>query len=544
MVNRLRRLWRLLEMRRRRQLSLAAALLMLSGLLEMLSLGLVLPLLLHLTRGGGGAREGLVLASLFCCVVLTAGGVRFLSLWCNSRLAGAVGSDLAEQAWCAILLLPYPEQQALDHSQVVAMLAPQLRQLIQLVLLQALYAVSAAALITGIAVVLLAMAWQAALPTLLVIGCSYWLLSRCSRGPLLRHGALAAADQRLLIRQLHDALASTRERILRSNAHTTADAFGGVDRRMRRHEANNAAITGLPRFLLEPLGIVTIVMAGLMLLSRGESPERVLPLLGVMAFASQRLLPLGQQLWSGWASVRSHAVLLDPLLPLLERPRPPALVAPPPLQGWRSAGLEFVSFSYDKRLPPVVSRIAFRLSRGEWLGLHGESGSGKTTVLDLLMGLLPAQAGALVVDGQRLAPASEPLRRWQAGIGYLGSGVSLTPGSLEQNICQERPMETPWLRQLVQWLELEPLLHRQLGEAGEQLSGGQRQRVGLARALYGKPGLLILDEATSALDLEAEQRLLRRLRQHCPDLSVVLVSHRSASLAICDRVMDSTAQLD
>jgi ABC-type bacteriocin/lantibiotic exporter with double-glycine peptidase domain len=68
--------------------------------------------------------------------------------------------------------------------------------------------------------------------------------------------------------------------------------------------------------------------------------------------------------------------------------------------------------------------------------------------------------------------------------------------------------------------------------------------VGLARALYGKPGLLILDEATSALDLEAEQRLLRRLRQHCPDLSVVLVSHRSASLAICDRVMDSTAQLD
>lgn len=548
-VNRLRRLWRLLGTRRRRQVSLAAVLLVLSGFLEMLSLGLVLPMLLQLTRWGEGTRQSLVLVSLFCGVVLAAGGLRFLSLWCNTRLAGALGSDLAEQAWCAILLMPYPEQRELDHSQVVAMLAPQLRQLIQLVLLQALYAASAAALITGIASVLLALAWWAALPALLVLACSYGLLSRFSRAPLVRHGRLAAEDQRLLIRQLNDALASTRERILRGNALTAAAAFGVVDRRMRRHEADNAAITGLPRFVLEPLGIVTIVMVGLMLLTRGESPERVLPLLGVMAFAAQRLMPLGQQLWSGWASVRSHAVLLDPLLPLLERPRPPAphpprLNPPPPLLDWQAAGLESVSFSYGKRQSLVVSTVSFQLSRGEWLGLRGESGSGKTTVLDLLMGLLPAQNGALVVDGQRLESDSELLRRWQAEIGYLGTGVSLTPGSLAQNICQERPLDIPWLRQLVEWLELEPLLQRQLGEGGSQLSGGQRQRVGLARALYGQPSLLILDEATSALDLEAEQRLLRRLRQVCGDLSVVLVSHRSASLAICDRLIDATPHLD
>lgn len=543
MADALVRLWRLLQERRRRQVSLAAAVLMLSSLLEMLSLGLVLPLLLQLMRWGNGAPWNLGLVGVFSGIVLAAGGVRFLSLWMNNRLAAGVGSDLAEQAWREILLLPYREQLELDRSQVIAMLAPQLRQLIQLVLLQGLYVVNATVLITGIGLMLLALAWWAALPALVVLACSYGVLSRFSRGALLRYGQLAAADQRLLIRQLNDALASNRERILRGNALVSASSYGVVDRRMRRHEANTMAITGLPRFVLEPLGLVTIMGAGLLLLSCGEAPDRVLPLLGVMAFATQRLLPLGQQLWSGWAALRSHGVLLLPLLPLLERRSPPPLPSPAPLQDWQQAGLENVFFSYGAQQTAVVTHLSLQLRRGEWLGLRGESGSGKTTMLDLLMGLLTPQAGALIVDGEPVTAGSELLRRWQASIGYVGPAVVLTLGSLEHNICQERPLEPAWLWRLEQWLELEPLRQREFGEAGEQISGGQRQRVGLARALYGKPTLLILDEATSALDLEAEQRLLGRVRHHRPDLSVVLVSHRHASLKICDRVMERTIDL-
>ncbi|MFM7549975.1 MAG: ABC transporter ATP-binding protein [Cyanobacteriota bacterium] len=543
-VGPLRRLWPALEAQRRRQLLMAAGLLVLSGALEMLSLGLVLPLLFHWMRWRHGGPWNAGVVALFCAAVLAAALVRLLSLWLNSRLAGAVGSDIAERAWREILLMSYPQLMELDHSQVVAMLAPQLRQLIQLVLQQALHAISAAALIIGLGALLLALAWQAALPALVVTCCSYAGMSWLSRAVLLRNGRRAAAEQRLLIRELGEALAASRERLLRGNSLALARSYGAIDRRMRRREADNVTLTGLPRFVLEPLGIVTLTITGFLLLSRGEPVERVLPLLGVLAFAAQRLLPLGQQLWGGWATLRANVVLLEPLLPLLERrtPLPPAPAMPP--LPWQRVALQAVRFAYDGEPSPVLNRFSLELRRGEWLGLRGRSGSGKTTVLDLLMGLLTPQAGALVVDGTALQPDSEALRRWQAGLAYLGSGVCLAPACLEDNIRQERGLDQPWLDTLLEWLDLVPLRQRLPGEGGLQLSSGQRQRVGLARALYGRPGLLILDEATSSLDLPTEQHLLRHIRRHQRELAVILVSHRDASLAICDRCLEQTSHLD
>ena len=535
LMRQLGRLWRQLEPGRRRQLLVAAALLVVSGLLEMLSLGLVLPLLLTLLRWSGGPGFGVV--ALFCGAALASGAVRLATLWLNSRLAAAVGSDLAERAWRETLLLPYRELLQLDHSRIVAMLAPQLRQLIQLVLLQALHVVSAAVLTSGIVVMLLGLAWQVALPALMVLALSYALLSRVSRGPLQRNGDAAAADQQQLIRQLHDNLADSRERLLRSNALVLAERYGAIDRRMRRREADNVVLTGLPRFLLEPLGMVTIALVGLALLTKGQPVDSVLPLLGVMAFAAQRLLPLSQQLWAGWAAVNANLVLLDPLLPLLERqtPTPPKPVQP--LDHWQRCSLAAVDFAYGPAQPAVLRGFGLTITRGEWLGLRGPSGCGKSTVVDLLMGLLQPDAGSVLVDDQPLLPGTERLRRWQAGLAYLGAAVPLTPGTIAANVSQERPLDPPWLAELLHWFELESFQQRHLGEGGRQFSGGQRQRLGLARALYGRPQLLVLDEATSALDLASEQRLFERLRQQCPGLTVLLVSHRDASLAICDRLV-------
>jgi ATP-binding cassette, subfamily B, bacterial PglK len=537
------RLWAQLEPKRRRQLGVTAGLLVVSGGLEMLSLGLVFPLLASLMAWGQFGSWGFAGLAAFCMAVLGAGGFRLLTLWANSRLAAAVGSDLAERSWREVLLLPYPELVQLDHSQVVAMLVPQLRQIIQLVLLQALYVVSATGLIAALGAVLLAFAWQAALPALVMLALVYGLLSRLTRDTLVGNGHTAAAEQRQLVRQLHSALQANRERILRGNALKISESYATLDRRMRRLEADNVVLTSMPRFVLEPLGIVTIMVTGFFLLARGEPPERVLPLLGVLAFAVQRLLPLCQQLWGGWAAVSANLVLLQPLLPLLERRSPLPADTARSLQHWQSVDLERVHFAYGEPRQPVVADLSLHLRRGEWFGLRGGSGTGKSTVLDLLMGLLTPEAGALLVDGIPVPSDSQRLRCWQAEVAYLGSGVPLVPGSLLSNILQERPLEEPWFGELLRWLELQPLHNRQLGEGGHQLSGGQRQRVGLARALYGRPTLLILDEATSALDLAAEQRLLVRIKQKCPDMTVGMVSHRDNSLQICNRVLDSTAAL-
>lgn len=534
----LARLWRQLEPRRRRQLALAAALLLLSGLLEMVSLAAVLPLLVALMRWGGEGRPWLV--ALFCLVVAATAAVRLANLWVNSRLAAAIGSDFSERALGATLELPYREHLLLDSSRLVALLAPQMRQLIQLVLLQALHVLSGAVLTAGLMVVLAVLAWRELLPALALVGGAYLLLSRLSQGRLRRNGLAAAAAQQELIRMLQDNLAGIRGVILSGQARAIAADYGAIDRRMRRQEADNVALTGLPRFVLEPLGMIGIAVVGAVLLGQGRPPVDVLPRLALLAFAAQRLLPLCQQVWAGWAALTAHLNLLEPLLPLLERPSPVALATPaPPLEGWRSFGLEGVSFRHGPGLPPLFEALDLQVERGCWLGVLGPSGCGKSTLLDLLLGLLEPEAGSLVVDGQPVPAGSVRLRRWQAGLAHVGAAVPLVPATVRANIQAGRvdagAHDAAWLQELAEQLEITELLDRRLGEAGRLLSGGQRQRVGLARALYGGASVLVLDEATSALDLATERRLMARLRALRPDLTLLLVSHRQASLEVCDR---------
>ncbi|MCP9917454.1 ATP-binding cassette domain-containing protein [Cyanobium sp. ATX 6F1] len=536
------RLWRQLGRRRRRQLALASGLMLLSGALEMVSVAAVAPLLVGLMQWGQGAR--IWVAWLFCGAVVAAALVRLANLQVTAQLAAAIGADLGEAAFRRTLGRPYGEHLLLDGSRVVAILAPQQRQLITQVLQQGLQLVSATLLAVAIVGVLAALAWQVLLPVALVVAVSYSLLTLASRARLRRQGREAVGLQRQLIRLIQDNLAAIRSLLLRGGAETVAAGYGAIERRMRRLEAANSVLTALPRYLLEPLGMVGIAFTGLVLLARGQTPLQVLPTLGLLAFAAQRLLPLSQQIWVGWASLTSGTALLEDLLGLLERPeilpRPPLTA----LEDWRRVALEGVSFAYAPEAGPVLLGFELQLDRGEWLGLWGPSGAGKSTVLDLLLGLLPADRGHLRLDGAILEPESLPLRRWQAGLAHVGQAVPLVAGTVAANVALgagESGLELAQLAALAELTGLTELLGREVGEAGRSLSGGQRQRVGLARALAAPLSLLVLDEATSALDLEAERQLLTRLRVARPHLTLLLVSHRRASLELCDRVLDLRA---
>jgi len=541
----LRRLGRQLQPRRRRQLLLALVLLCLAGALEMLSLAAVLPLLMGLIQWQSGARSWGV--ALFCLVVVLAALVRMANLKVSNRLAAAIGADLGETAFRRTLARPYRQQLSLESTQVVAVLAPQLRQLVSQVLQQGWQLLSAALLALAILATLTLLAWRLALPLVLLMGLGYLGLSVAVRGKLRRQGTEAVAQQQQLIRLIQDNLASIRDVHLRSWAVPLSRRYGLIERRMRGLEASNATLAGLPRFVLEPLGMVAIALAGQALLLQGQEVQEVLPALGLLAFAAQRLLPLGQQIWAGWAALTSGTPLLEGLLDLIERPDPADLeqapaIASPALAGWRRVALVGVDFAYGLEGGVVLRNLNLELERGHWLGIWGPSGCGKSTVIDLLLGLLPPDRGQLQLDGQGLAAGSPQLRLWQARLASVGAAVPLVPGSVRTNLelaLGDAPAPPPQeLDELLSLVGLDGLLERPLGESGRQLSGGQRQRLGLARALLAAPDLLVLDEATSALDLEGERRLLMRLRQRRPPLTLVMVSHRRASLELCDGVLE------
>lgn len=532
------RLWRQLVPRRRRQLIFASGLMLLSGALEMVSLAAVVPLLAALMQWGAGARPWVVW--LFSTAVVAAAVVRVANLRVAFHLAGAIGADLGEAALRRTLARPYRQHRLLESGRVVAILAPQHRQLISQVLQQSLLLVSGALLALAIGVVLAVLAWQLLLPLLLVVGGSYALLSRVGRGRLRRRGEEAVALQRRLIRLIQEQLAAIRILLLRGGVRAVAAEYGAMERRMRRLEAANAVFTSLPRYLLEPLGMVGIALTGLLLLESGRPPLQVLPNLGLLALAAQRLLPVCQQVWTAWASLTAGEPLLESLLELLEWPEP--LDRPPasPLLDWRRVALEGIDFSYSPGTPPLLSRFRLKLDRGEWLGLEGPSGVGKSTVVDLLLGLLEPDEGQLLLDGSPLQPGSERLRRWQAGLAHVGSVVPLVSGDVATNVRRGKApasLDAEALAQLSELTGLTPLLARQVGEGGRNLSGGQRQRVGLARALAAPVSMLVLDEATASLDPKAEAEIFRRLREQQPDLAVLMVSHRPGSLQWCDRVL-------
>ena len=208
---------------------------------------------------------------------------------------------------------------------------------------------------------------------------------------------------------------------------------------------------------------------------------------------------------------------------------------------WRELRLEEASHRHPSGLGP--SAVNLTLRRGEWIGVAGGSGAGKTTLVDMVAGLLAPTSGALLVDGWSLEDAS--LVRWRAGLAYVGQEGSVFDDSIRGNLLADgieagdsqlwEVLATVGLVERVR--ALADGLDERVGDRGSRLSGGERQRLAIARALLRRPSLLILDEATAALDAESEAALLERLRGLDPRPAAILVAHRDSTLVHCDSVI-------
>ncbi|MEA3065553.1 MAG: ATP-binding cassette, subfamily bacterial PglK, partial [Sphingomonadales bacterium] len=272
---------------------------------------------------------------------------------------------------------------------------------------------------------------------------------------------------------------------------------------------------------------------------------KAIPVLGALALGAQRLLPLLQQAYSGWSLASGNHRAFRDIVELMEAPIPaPQPAAAQPLAFERELAFERVGFRYPEGRFGLVD-VDFSLRAGEHVGIAGPTGGGKSTLLDLMMGLLEPDCGAILVDGRPLDAASRPA--WQAGLAHVPQAIYLADDTIAANIAfprQAEGLDPERLRAAVRAAQLENFLaglpeglETRVGERGVRLSGGQRQRIGIARALYRRPRLLILDEATSALDEATEGAVLAGLQGLRKDLTLVTVAHRATTLAACDRLI-------
>ena len=291
-----------------------------------------------------------------------------------------------------------------------------------------------------------------------------------------------------------------------------------------------------------------IFIVGLALVMTAEGQiQSSLPVLAVLALGAQRLMPLLQSVYNGWTNVIANHAILVSVVELLQRPMPPRFETSSTTERreikreLRTVGL---GFRYGPDSEFVLDNVDMIVPRGARVGLIGKTGSGKSTLMDLLMGLLQPTRGSILVDGVRLD--EENIISWQRQIAHVPQHIFLLDSSILENVAfgvprkkidKERVREACRLAQLDQFVESLPDGYETwIGERGTRLSGGQRQRVGLARALYKSASVLVLDEATSALDDATEASVVEALEELRDHYTVIMIAHRLTTLRNCDIV--------
>jgi len=271
--------------------------------------------------------------------------------------------------------------------------------------------------------------------------------------------------------------------------------------------------------------------------------------LGLYAFAALRLLPAAQQIYQGIAQTRAGTATLDAIYAdLCERERlaPMAARAPEPLHPQQGVGFAGVTYRYPNAPTDALQQIDLDLPVGSALGIVGTTGAGKTTLVDVLLGLLRPTAGAITVDGQPVT--DDNLRAWQRSLGYVPQDIFLTDATVTENIAfgiEPAQIDTEQVERCARLAQVHDFVTNEMpegydtivGERGVRLSGGQRQRIGIARALYHNPDILVFDEATSALDTVTERAVMQAIDALHGTKTLVIIAHRLSTVAHCDQVM-------
>ncbi len=310
-------------------------------------------------------------------------------------------------------------------------------------------------------------------------------------------------------------------------------------------QARAAVIGQLPRYALESIAFGGVLLIVLGLLWRGQGLADVLPVLGLYAFSAYRMLPGLQTMFSGFTNIRFAQSALDTLYRDLHAERPAPLTSPSKIAFASTLALRDVTYSYPTARRVALNGVNLVIAKGQWVAFVGPTGAGKSTLVDLLLGLLVPDSGAVVVDGVPLDTARA--RAWQAHVAYVPQQIFLIDDTVARNICfgvdaneidRVRMEQAARIAQIHDFIESElPNGYRTaIGERGVRLSGGQRQRIGIARALYRQPDFLVLDEATSALDNATEAAFLAALREDFAMVSVVSIAHRLTTTRDFDRI--------
>lgn len=559
------RLWPHINLRRRKQFALLLFLTIFASFAELISLGSVVPFLSALSNPenilksqsfqsiatffGIKSANQLVfwLTISFCAATIFSGFLRVMVLIATAHLSFAAGSDLSVSIYRKTLYQEYSVHLLRNSSEIVDGISTKANSMIYGVILPLLTLISSIVMLLAIFVILIYISPAASLLSIFTFGSVYIFLIKFTRNRKIINSEIITKQSTQIVKSLQEGLGGIRDVIIDGTQDTFCNIYKQADKQLRDAQKNNQIISLSPRYLIESMGMILIAMVALYIFGQDDGVQNAIPVLGLFALSAQRLLPIMQQAYASWSSIQGSYASLRDILSLLDQPLSlDAVNGKNEVHFKNSIKLVNINFKYNSHNQNAIQNINFTIQKGDRVGLVGLTGGGKSTLVDILMGLLSPTAGQLMVDD--IAINRNNVKEWQHHIAHVPQAIFLSDASIAENIAfgvkkeeinLERVFDAANKAQLDSVIMKLPHKYNTLvGERGVRLSGGQRQRIGIARALYKNADVLIFDEATSALDGKTEESIMDSINALGDHLTIIMVAHRITTLRECKKIIE------
>jgi ATP-binding cassette, subfamily B, bacterial PglK len=570
---RLRAVFNLLSRREKRWFVLLASGLTLNGLLEVISIALVMPFLAvaanpeliqknvylrfahHILKLESNRDFLLFLGFSLMIALLLANASNAIFTWLNLRFSWSVNHSLSFQLMEHYMGMDYLSFIQRNSADLQKNIQSETMEVVNNVINPVLIIVNKGISLTMTILFLLWVDPLLAASVGVIFGFIYFAIYSASKNTLFNIGIGGLQDNETKFRALSEALGVFKiAKLLHAEAFFLS-RFSDASDRFSRNQSKRMTINQLPRFAVEAVAFTALVGISLLIIGTKPNFSEAIPLLGLYTFAAYRLMPGMQQVYSSISVLHSWLPHVDYLIREFEyaavdstvpiRREEPFHAQHETSGALTSIQLNHVSFTYPGSKRIIIDDISLSIPLKSTVGFFGETGSGKTTSIDLIMGIVPPDSGSIYIHGEPLRSAN--MEAWQKSIGYVPQDIYLTDSSIAENVAFGLPKERinhDQVRKACALANISDFIETDLpdryetvvGERGVRISGGQRQRIGIARALYHNPEVLIFDEATSSLDNETEKVLMEALDNFSHDKTIILIAHRLSTLEKCDVV--------
>ncbi len=400
-------------------------------------------------------------------------------------------------------------------------------------------------IVTALLILLILTDYQLALTVGLTLSVVYALIFKVTRGILVRAGRERVEANHGRFTVISEAFGASKEVKVGGLEGVYVKRFSAPAQIYARHLATTQIISQVPRFAIEAVSFGGMLLVILYLMTESNFTSAV-PMIALYAFAGYRLMPALQQIYGAVTQLRFSGPAIDALYADLISLQPfHQDQDQQAIKIQKDITLNHVVYRYPNASQPALKDLSLTIPARKKVAIVGSTGSGKTTTVDLILGLLEPQQGTLEVDGQIITKFNR--RKWQRMIGYVPQQIYLADDTVAANIAfgqEAKDIDHAAVERAAKIANLHDFVVNNLpqqyqstvGERGVRLSGGQRQRIGIARALYHNPQVLILDEATSALDNLTEQAVMEALNNMGDEITVILIAHRLSTVKECHTI--------